>query len=922
MTKTINFSILIFKSLLVFAFVMAMLVGVGRESGVFALSIGDHDGDCDRWIDIGTSYSFALGDYTLIDGVRHRQFGDVMVPVGTNVRVAGCWNTRFGINNDRFGLLAYHNHRWTVVFWRTGNEVGDRICNFLGGRSDKDVAAGYYVRVYWQTGSSTVSSNHQIDCWFRPEQIDSDIYAGCIGECVTIAVASRNSGFNSQGPPYRTSTHNFYEVFGGSTFGRPTDRHDVCHGNNRMCVHEVMSRSELCRRTYPEGMSGTFVSAGSLTAASARGNAYSVVLNRHGSSSTSWLAIGTGESHMSHVCRVGADMHARIVGTNLNQSCFGICVSCRGDIGVGSNNGNQCTAPPFIIDGVRYVHVYAPNFGGDAGSAGTRSFFAVNSGNCNIVRENSWCVDMGGLQRHTFCTQVLGGRTSPYTGFIPFNSDLSPYNTSDTPQWARDVLYDFGTFTCYVPNQCGADRTYSKCVPTQYANAFGFAAASLPGLSCPSGQTCVSTVGLRCSTAYGFRYLSDPARLRDEMRILACRLDPPAADRLDFFAGAGCADADAHCAWRENIPCDEYMGREVSGRPVSGFECVNLTNSAGRLGSPETFQPFLGLDVTMSIANCESDQICVGIEEDTYCQNLRGRLTLRGLQISSSPIMTAMLTGLATGDVRANRTTNLFNLNFGNNAFLSACQADAECWSIYVEYSMRNCGTSVPLPPPPPTPTPTDAFLECCIPDSQDPSTWLVTEAQINALGVNPPYEWTDWQNTYPNQLEAICRAAVQSQIDSTNCTADCIAAYAGDLEAIANCMLSCMNSNDVRCGEEFDNAGFGAWNPSIPDIAVGDEPLGSGDLPVIPGLLQNDLAGWVSRAVNGFVFPIAGIILFAMILWGGFDIVLGSARGETNRIDQGKKRVTSAIIGFLILFAAFWIIQAVEQVFGLRATF
>ena len=86
--------------------------------------------------------------------------------------------------------------------------------------------------------------------------------------------------------------------------------------------------------------------------------------------------------------------------------------------------------------------------------------------------------------------------------------------------------------------------------------------------------------------------------------------------------------------------------------------------------------------------------------------------------------------------------------------------------------------------------------------------------------------------------------------------------------------------------------------------IAGGDESLAD------PGTL-------ISKAVNNFVFPIAGIILFLMLVFGGFQMLMGAANSKS--LEEGKQRVTSAIIGFIILFASYWIIQLIEIIFHLN---
>lgn len=66
------------------------------------------------------------------------------------------------------------------------------------------------------------------------------------------------------------------------------------------------------------------------------------------------------------------------------------------------------------------------------------------------------------------------------------------------------------------------------------------------------------------------------------------------------------------------------------------------------------------------------------------------------------------------------------------------------------------------------------------------------------------------------------------------------------------------------------------------------------------------------------FAFPIAGLILFAMIVWAGFQIIMGAASGGSKAIDAGKQRATTAIVGFILLFVAYWVMQIIETIFGI----
>ena len=74
-----------------------------------------------------------------------------------------------------------------------------------------------------------------------------------------------------------------------------------------------------------------------------------------------------------------------------------------------------------------------------------------------------------------------------------------------------------------------------------------------------------------------------------------------------------------------------------------------------------------------------------------------------------------------------------------------------------------------------------------------------------------------------------------------------------------------------------------------------------------------DSLASVVNNAVP-LLFSIAGIFLLAYILWGGFDYL--TSMGDPKKAEAGKNKITSAILGFLIIFVAFWLVQIVQFLF------
>lgn len=63
-------------------------------------------------------------------------------------------------------------------------------------------------------------------------------------------------------------------------------------------------------------------------------------------------------------------------------------------------------------------------------------------------------------------------------------------------------------------------------------------------------------------------------------------------------------------------------------------------------------------------------------------------------------------------------------------------------------------------------------------------------------------------------------------------------------------------------------------------------------------------------------VYIMAGLIIFFMIIAGGFIMIANA--GNSDKQQDGKKIITTAIIGFIVIFASYWIIQIIQIVTGI----
>lgn len=90
----------------------------------------------------------------------------------------------------------------------------------------------------------------------------------------------------------------------------------------------------------------------------------------------------------------------------------------------------------------------------------------------------------------------------------------------------------------------------------------------------------------------------------------------------------------------------------------------------------------------------------------------------------------------------------------------------------------------------------------------------------------------------------------------------------------------------------------------------------------VSPGIASNpayqSLGGFISKILPN-IYVIAGVIFFIFLVVGGLTVIMGAGKGESETTKKGGGAIASALIGFLIIFASWWIIQLVETLTGVK---
>ncbi|OGM06567.1 hypothetical protein A3E15_02605 [Candidatus Woesebacteria bacterium RIFCSPHIGHO2_12_FULL_42_9] len=75
---------------------------------------------------------------------------------------------------------------------------------------------------------------------------------------------------------------------------------------------------------------------------------------------------------------------------------------------------------------------------------------------------------------------------------------------------------------------------------------------------------------------------------------------------------------------------------------------------------------------------------------------------------------------------------------------------------------------------------------------------------------------------------------------------------------------------------------------------------------------------GQIISSLVPYLFVIAGLLLLLYLIFGGFGLL--TSRGDPKAVASAKERITFAVVGFVIVFASYWIVQIVGQILGIEA--
>ncbi len=101
----------------------------------------------------------------------------------------------------------------------------------------------------------------------------------------------------------------------------------------------------------------------------------------------------------------------------------------------------------------------------------------------------------------------------------------------------------------------------------------------------------------------------------------------------------------------------------------------------------------------------------------------------------------------------------------------------------------------------------------------------------------------------------------------------------------------------------DFDAIKEGAF----PDYSPGKIDITKADLTI----------GEIISKIIPYIYVIAGLVLFMMLIMGGFSYL--TSAGDPDKMKSAQGKITHALVGFLIIFLAYWLAQLLEIIFGIQ---
>jgi prepilin signal peptidase PulO-like enzyme (type II secretory pathway) len=75
---------------------------------------------------------------------------------------------------------------------------------------------------------------------------------------------------------------------------------------------------------------------------------------------------------------------------------------------------------------------------------------------------------------------------------------------------------------------------------------------------------------------------------------------------------------------------------------------------------------------------------------------------------------------------------------------------------------------------------------------------------------------------------------------------------------------------------------------------------------------------GDIINALLPYLFTLAGLLLLLYLIYTGFGLM--TSAGDPKKIQEAKSKLTNALLGFVIIFVAYWLVQIIGKMLGIEA--
>jgi len=113
-----------------------------------------------------------------------------------------------------------------------------------------------------------------------------------------------------------------------------------------------------------------------------------------------------------------------------------------------------------------------------------------------------------------------------------------------------------------------------------------------------------------------------------------------------------------------------------------------------------------------------------------------------------------------------------------------------------------------------------------------------------------------------------------------------------------------CLTPTPIPAGSE-EGIDFGILSGAIPSLKPVFQP---GESTQVSGIIS---------VILPYLFVIAGLLLLFYLIYGGFHMMI--AANDEKGLAEAKGKITNALVGFLLLFVSYWLVQILGHIFGIQ---